>query len=132
MHKGIIIFFKCQIRLKCAQNNWPDYRILGDRGSGNGSDTMIIGKMATRRYKSIYDSRVSFWGYKHKRDKEQHPPVICWQVATEPLRRIPVSLLHHQPRLLCIPPPTAGLCFRVLILSELPWFCCQDWWHHTQ
>lgn len=64
-----VFLTKGQIWLKCAQNNWSDYRILVGRGSGNGGDTMLIGKTATRWYKFIYDLRISFWDYKCKRQR---------------------------------------------------------------
>lgn len=59
MHKGIYIFFKkSQIWLEYAQNNWSDSKILVSRGSGNGSDTTLIRKTATRRYTSVYEGLI--------------------------------------------------------------------------
>lgn len=44
-------------------------RVLVGRGSGNGSDMMLVGKTATRKYRSTCDSRISFWDYKYKRQR---------------------------------------------------------------
>lgn len=67
MQGNNIYFKKYQIWLKCAQYNWPDYRVLVGRGSGNWSDRTPVGKRATRKYRSSCDSRISFWDYKYKR-----------------------------------------------------------------